>query len=155
MEPLIAGNVLNGLIGALDTGIEEDEEIDAAHGDDPEEEKSERTELRHRIERRTEQTVELIRGLEKVLGRGSLLAYLIHMTLRIVEIHRVLKDDGFLVLVFLEADTWLPGLRESGLFKPYTAEEVEALAEESGFTGISIQRKTLPQGNGLALVAMK
>lgn len=42
----------------------------------------------------TEQTVELIKGLEKVLGRGSLLAYLIHMTLRIVEIHRVLKPTG-------------------------------------------------------------
>lgn len=42
----------------------------------------------------TEQTVELIRGLEKVLGRGSLLAYLVHMTLRIVEIQRVLKPTG-------------------------------------------------------------
>ena len=42
----------------------------------------------------TEQTVELIRGLEKVLGRGSLLAYLVHMTQRIVEIHRVLKPTG-------------------------------------------------------------
>jgi DNA modification methylase len=42
----------------------------------------------------TEQTVELIRGLEKVLGRGSLFAYLVHMTLRIVEIHRVLKPTG-------------------------------------------------------------
>jgi DNA modification methylase len=42
----------------------------------------------------TEQTVELIRGLDKVLGRGSLLAYLVHMTLRIVEIHRVLKPTG-------------------------------------------------------------
>ncbi|MGQ0567452.1 MAG: DNA methyltransferase [Gemmobacter sp.] len=42
----------------------------------------------------TEQTVDLIRGLEKVLKRGSLLAYLIHMTLRIVEIHRVLKPTG-------------------------------------------------------------
>jgi DNA modification methylase len=42
----------------------------------------------------TEQTVELIRGLEKVLKRGSLLAYLVHMTLRIVEIHRVLKPTG-------------------------------------------------------------
>ena len=42
----------------------------------------------------TEQTVELIRGLEKVLGRGSLLAYLVHMTLRIVEIHHVLKPTG-------------------------------------------------------------
>lgn len=42
----------------------------------------------------TEQTVELIKGLEKVLRHGSLLAYLIHMTLRIVEIHRVLKPTG-------------------------------------------------------------
>lgn len=42
----------------------------------------------------TEQTVELIRGLEKVLGRGSLLAYIVSMTLRIVEIHRVLKPTG-------------------------------------------------------------
>ncbi len=44
--------------------------------------------------RLTEQTVELIKGLEKVLQRGSLLAYLIHMTLRIVEIHRVLRPTG-------------------------------------------------------------
>lgn len=42
----------------------------------------------------TPQTVALIRGLEQVLGKGSLLAYLIHMTLRIVEIHRVLKPTG-------------------------------------------------------------
>ncbi len=42
----------------------------------------------------TEQTVDLIRGFEKVLKRGSLLAYLVHMTLRIVEIHRVLKSTG-------------------------------------------------------------
>jgi DNA modification methylase len=42
----------------------------------------------------TRQTVELIRGLEVVLGRGSLLAYLVHMTQRIVEIHRVLKPTG-------------------------------------------------------------
>ena len=42
----------------------------------------------------TEQTVALIEGLEKVLGHGSLLAYLIHMTQRIVEIQRVLKPTG-------------------------------------------------------------
>lgn len=42
----------------------------------------------------TEQTVALIRGLEAVLGKGSLLAYLVHMTLRIVEIQRVLKPTG-------------------------------------------------------------
>lgn len=42
----------------------------------------------------TPQTVALIEGLEKVLGHGGLLAYLVHMTLRIVEIHRVLKPTG-------------------------------------------------------------
>jgi len=42
----------------------------------------------------TPQTVALIRGLEQVLGHGDLFAYLVHMTLRIVEIHRVLKPTG-------------------------------------------------------------
>lgn len=42
----------------------------------------------------TSQTVELIRGLHKVLGEGDLFAYLVHMTLRIVEVHRVLKPTG-------------------------------------------------------------
>ena len=42
----------------------------------------------------TKQTIELIKGLLNVLGKGSLLAYLIAMTLRIVEIHRVLKSTG-------------------------------------------------------------
>lgn len=42
----------------------------------------------------TYQTVELLRGLGHVLGNGSLLAYLVHMTLRIVEIHRVLRPTG-------------------------------------------------------------
>jgi site-specific DNA-methyltransferase (adenine-specific) len=38
--------------------------------------------------------VELIKGLENVLGRGSLLAYLVSMSLRITEVHRVLKPSG-------------------------------------------------------------
>lgn len=40
------------------------------------------------------QTVDLITGLQKVLKRGSLLAYMVSMTLRITEIHRVLKPTG-------------------------------------------------------------
>jgi site-specific DNA-methyltransferase (adenine-specific) len=40
------------------------------------------------------QTVELIKGMHKVLKEGSLLAYLINMTRRIAEIHRVLKKTG-------------------------------------------------------------
>jgi DNA modification methylase len=42
----------------------------------------------------TPQTVALVRGLEQILGHGDLFAYLVHMTLRIVEIHRVLKPTG-------------------------------------------------------------
>ncbi|NYF80252.1 DNA methyltransferase [Granulicella arctica] len=40
------------------------------------------------------QTVELIKGLHAVLGKGSLLAYLISITLRVTEIQRILKPTG-------------------------------------------------------------
>ena len=40
------------------------------------------------------QTIALIGGLKAVLGKGSMLAYLVSMTLRITEIHRVLKPTG-------------------------------------------------------------
>ena len=40
------------------------------------------------------QAIELIKGLELVLDTGDLLAYLVHMTLRVTEIFRVLKPTG-------------------------------------------------------------
>ena len=42
----------------------------------------------------SKQTISLIDGFEKVLGKGSLLSYLVSMTSRIVEINRVLKENG-------------------------------------------------------------
>lgn len=42
----------------------------------------------------TSQTVQLLKGLHGVLGEGSLLAYLVSLTLRVTEIHRVLKKTG-------------------------------------------------------------
>jgi DNA modification methylase len=42
----------------------------------------------------TAQSINLIIGLEKVLGRDSLLAYLVSMTQRIAEVYRVLKPTG-------------------------------------------------------------
>ena len=42
----------------------------------------------------TAQTIELITGLHNVLGRESLLAYLVSITLRLVEINRVLVPTG-------------------------------------------------------------
>lgn len=44
------------------------------------------------------QTVELIKGFHSVLGNGSLLAYLVSMTLRITELYLVLKKSGSLYL---------------------------------------------------------
>jgi DNA modification methylase len=46
----------------------------------------------------TRQSVNLILMLEKVLGKGSMLAYLVSMTNRIAEIYRVLKPTGSLYL---------------------------------------------------------
>jgi DNA modification methylase len=42
----------------------------------------------------TAEVVALIKGLQPVLKKGSLLAYLVSMTLRITEIHRALKPTG-------------------------------------------------------------
>lgn len=42
----------------------------------------------------TQQIVDLLRGLQPVLKKGSLLAYLVSIALRITEIHRVLKPTG-------------------------------------------------------------
>ena len=42
--------------------------------------------------------VDLIKGMRQVLGQGSLLAYLVSMSLRITEIHRVLNSTGTLYL---------------------------------------------------------
>jgi len=39
-------------------------------------------------------TINLINGLEKVLGKSSLLAYLVHIILRVTEIQRILKTTG-------------------------------------------------------------
>ena len=47
-------------------------------------------------------TIELIKGLHNVLGKGSLLAYVISMTLRAVEIRRALKSTGSF---YLHCDT--------------------------------------------------
>jgi len=42
----------------------------------------------------SQRVTDLIRGLHLVLQEGSLLAYLVSMTVRLVEIHRVLKPTG-------------------------------------------------------------
>ncbi len=58
MVPVIVAEIFDGLEGALDAGIEEDEQIDAADRDDPEEEEAKRAKLLEWIERGPEQPVE-------------------------------------------------------------------------------------------------
>ena len=74
----------------------------------------------------TEQTVSLIKGLFSVLGQTGLMAYLIHLTLRISEIHRVLKPTGSFYLhcdptashyLKLICDTIFFGNARKGLFQ--------------------------------------
>ncbi|MFN0202242.1 MAG: DNA-methyltransferase [Bacteroidia bacterium] len=50
--------------------------------------------LNNKMGNYTHQSINLIVGMEKILGKGSLLAYLVSMTQRITEIHRVLKPTG-------------------------------------------------------------
>jgi site-specific DNA-methyltransferase (adenine-specific) len=50
--------------------------------------------LDNKDSRFTKQTIELVKGFNNVLGKGSLLAYLISMSLRITEIQRCLKSTG-------------------------------------------------------------
>jgi site-specific DNA-methyltransferase (adenine-specific) len=50
--------------------------------------------ISNRDGRFTSQTIELIQGLRNVLKPGPLLAYLVSMTVRMTEIHRVLKPAG-------------------------------------------------------------
>lgn len=56
----------------------------------------------------TQQSIALINGLEKVLGKGALFAYLVSMTVRIAEIHRALKPTGsFYIHCDTVADSYL------------------------------------------------
>ena len=50
--------------------------------------------LSNRDGRFTRQTIDLLRGLRDVLQEGSLLAYLVSISLRVTEIYRVLKPTG-------------------------------------------------------------
>jgi site-specific DNA-methyltransferase (adenine-specific) len=46
----------------------------------------------------TKQSINLMLGLNQILGKGGLLAYLVSMTQRLAELHRVLKSTGSLYL---------------------------------------------------------
>lgn len=75
----------------------------------------------------TKQSIELLSGLEKVLGRGSLLSYLTHMTVRIAEIFRVLKSTGsFYLHCDSSASHYLKLILDS-IFCPFGGEYVNEI----------------------------
>ena len=48
--------------------------------------------------RQTEQSVCVVEGLHKILGSCGMLSYLLYMQVRLLEMHRLLKDTGSLYL---------------------------------------------------------
>lgn len=67
----------------------------------------------------TEQTIDLISGLRNVLKEGSLLAYLVSITLRMVEIQRVLKPGGSFFLHCDPTSSHYLKLVLDGIFCPH------------------------------------
>jgi site-specific DNA-methyltransferase (adenine-specific) len=68
--------------------------VDTWEWDDVAREGFEKFDLATGDKRYPEKTKLLINGFEKVLGQGSMLAYIVHMAQRIIEIYRVLKPTG-------------------------------------------------------------
>ncbi|GAB6394033.1 MAG: restriction endonuclease subunit M [Bacteroidales bacterium] len=68
--------------------------VDTWEWDDSAREGFEKFDLATGDKRYPEKTKLLINGFEKVLGQGSMLAYIVSITQRIVEIYRVLKPTG-------------------------------------------------------------
>ncbi len=53
--PLVDGELLQRVVGVGHAGVEEDVDVDAADGNDPEQEPAQRTELHQRIQTRPEE----------------------------------------------------------------------------------------------------
>lgn len=73
-------------------------------------------------------------------------------TFPLAEILRVLKPGGRVALFMLRAESWLPGLRESGLFVSRTPDDLADLLQDAGFLGVRTVSRTLPQGEGFVVI---
>jgi len=85
----------------------------------------------------TKQTIELIKGLSNILGKGSLLAYLVSMTLRITEIQRVLKETGSFYLHCDPTASHYLKLVLDGIFVPNGGDFINEIAWCYGSGGAS------------------
>lgn len=75
----------------------------------------------------TPQLAELMRGLVGVLGRGDLLSYLLHLSVRIVEIRRVLSSTGSFFLHCDQTAAHYIKLMLDALFLPHGGQFVNEI----------------------------
>ena len=77
-------------------------------------------------------------------------------TRELAECHRVLKSDGRIAFFLTHPTSWLPGIRETGVFTAREAEDVEKILLTAGFTNTEIRTtKTEPDGKGFVVMGKK
>ncbi|MBI5794136.1 methyltransferase domain-containing protein [Candidatus Uhrbacteria bacterium] len=77
-------------------------------------------------------------------------------TTELAECHRVLKSGGRIAFFLTHPTSWLPGIRETGVFTAREADDVKKNLANAGFTNIEIREtKTEPDGKGFVVMGEK
>lgn len=77
-------------------------------------------------------------------------------TRELAQCRRVLKAGGGVVFYLTRPSSWLPGIRETGVFIAREAEEVEKILRTAGFRNVSSRtNKTKPDGEGFVVMGEK
>ncbi|HLD71803.1 MAG TPA: methyltransferase domain-containing protein [Candidatus Peribacteraceae bacterium] len=77
-------------------------------------------------------------------------------TRELAECRRVLKSGGRIVFFLTHPSSWLPGIRDTGVFVAREAEDVEKILVTAGFGNVqSHTTKTEPDGKGFVVMGQK
>ena len=77
-------------------------------------------------------------------------------TRELAECRRVLKPGGRIAFFLTHPSSWLPGIRETGVFTAREAEDVEKILLAAGFGKVeSLATKTEPDGKGFVVAGTR
>ncbi len=77
-------------------------------------------------------------------------------TRELAQCRRVLKPGGRIAFFLTHPTSWLPGIRETGIFTAREAEDIEKILQTAGFTNIETRTtKTEPDGKGFVVMGEK